>query len=32
MGQPRAGLFFDLHQHVPIGDVQDKPELEDIGQ
>ena len=32
MDQPHAGLFFDLHQHVLIRDVQDKPELEDIGQ
>ncbi len=32
MDQPRAGLFFDLHQHVPTRDVQDRAGLEDIGQ
>ncbi len=32
MDQPRAGLFFDLHQHLPLRDVQDRARLEEIGQ
>lgn len=30
--QPRAGLFFDLRQHVLIIDVHDRASLEDIEQ